>query len=494
MLLGNGNGTFAARTDFTAGSVPKAVAIADVNGDGFADVIAANTAGNGESASGIPDGDNVSVLLGNGAGSLGAQTKTTVGPTPFSVAIADLDGDGRRDLATANWHGDDVAVLRNTGATVRDTAAPGVTGTTPATGATGVPAAANVTATFGEPVTAVTAWNVQLFRNGTTTVVPAALTYDVASRTATINPSTDLVAGGTYTAVIRGGPGGIADASGNSLPADHAFGFTVAAGGGDTTPPTVTGNTPADGATGVSATANATVTFSEPMAAATITTGTLTLVRVGTGTPVGAAVTYSAGSQTATLNPSASLVAGAAYTATVSGGAGGVTDVAGIALAADFTWTFTVAGGTPPTTQYLSDLNPTLATNAWGPYERDRSNGEEGAADGVGIRLNGVAYAKGLGTHAASDLRYAIPTGCATFVADLGIDDEVTGTLGGVVFQVYRNTTLLYTSPQLNAASATVPISLDVAAGGTLRLVTTNGNNGAFYDHSDWAGARLTCG
>src|SRR5262249_32968963 len=39
---------------------------------------------------------------------------------------------------------------------------------------------------------------------------------------------------------------------------------------------------------------------------------------------------------------------------------------------------------------YLSDLNPTFASNGWGPYERDRSNGDLAAADGHVITLNGV--------------------------------------------------------------------------------------------------------
>jgi hypothetical protein len=64
----------------------------------------------------------------------------------------------------------------------------------------------------------------------------------------------------------------------------------------------------------------------------------------------------------------------------------------------------------PPDTTYLSNLNPTLATNGWGPYEKDHSNGEANANDGGPIRLNGVTYAKGLGTHAAAS--------CATASAD----------------------------------------------------------------------------
>ncbi len=350
VLLGNGSGTFGARTDFTAGSVPKAVAIADVNGDGAVDVLTANTAGNGEDASGIPDGDNVSVLLGNGAGSLGAQTKTTVGPTPFSLTVADLDADGRRDLVTANWHGDEAAVLRNIGATVRDTAPPGVTANAPVAGATGVAADANVTATFSEPVASVTGWNVQLLRSGTSTAVPAALTYDAASRTVTVNPTASLEGGATYIAIVRGGPGGVADPAGNALPADHAWSFTVAAA--ETTPPTVTATVPVNGATGVAGGANATATFSEPMAAGSMSTTTITLVRQGTTTPLPAAVTYDAATRAVTLNPNANLDPAVTYTATVRGGAGGVTDVAGNALAADHAWTFTVAGAsdtTPPT-------------------------------------------------------------------------------------------------------------------------------------------------
>ena len=44
-----------------------------------------------------------------------------------------------------------------------------------------------------------------------------------------------------------------------------------------------------------------------------------------------------------------------------------MTDVAGIPLAADHVWSFTVAGAPPATTTYLSDLTPTSATNGWGP-------------------------------------------------------------------------------------------------------------------------------
>ncbi|MDP1803586.1 MAG: PQQ-dependent sugar dehydrogenase, partial [Acidimicrobiales bacterium] len=63
-------------------------------------------------------------------------------------------------------------------------------------------------------------------------------------------------------------------------------------------------------------------------------------------------------------------------------------------------------GSSSGTTTFLSDLTPTgTPTNAWGPYERDRSNGEQGATDGAPLRIGGTTYPKGLGVHAASDIR-----------------------------------------------------------------------------------------
>jgi hypothetical protein len=110
--------------------------------------------------------------------------------------------------------------------------------------------------------------------------------------------------------------------------------------GGDVTPPTVTGRTPAPGATGVAVGISPTATFSEAIDPATLTSSTFTLVQ-GTTTPVPATVSYA--SQVATLDPNANLAQNTTYTATVEGGAGGVKDLAGNPLAADASWSFTTA-------------------------------------------------------------------------------------------------------------------------------------------------------
>ena len=90
----------------------------------------------------------------------------------------------------------------------------------------------------------------------------------------------------------------------------------------DTTAPTVTSTTPANGATGVAVGVSPTAVFSESMDPSTLTTSTFTLVKQGTSTPLAAAVSYDAPSRTATLDPTAALELSAAYTATVKGGSG----------------------------------------------------------------------------------------------------------------------------------------------------------------------------
>lgn len=100
VLLGNGDGTFHPAQEYaTGGFGSSSVAIADLNGDGNADVVVANQC----STSDCKTGGSVSVLLGNGNGTLQtAQTYASGGYTALSIAIADFNKDGNLDLAVAN--------------------------------------------------------------------------------------------------------------------------------------------------------------------------------------------------------------------------------------------------------------------------------------------------------------------------------------------------------------------------------------------------------
>src|SRR6266705_3213473 len=61
-------------------------------------------------------GNRGSVLLGNGAGGFGAKTDFATGTNPYSLAIGDLNGDAKPDLAVANLNSNTVSVLLGNGA------------------------------------------------------------------------------------------------------------------------------------------------------------------------------------------------------------------------------------------------------------------------------------------------------------------------------------------------------------------------------------------
>jgi hypothetical protein len=99
VLLGNGDGTFEAAVSYDAGGVgPYFVAVGDVNGDGKPDLVVAN-----ECAKLTCPGGAVSVLLGNGDGTFRAAVSyESGGQTAVSVAVADVNGDGKLDVLVAN--------------------------------------------------------------------------------------------------------------------------------------------------------------------------------------------------------------------------------------------------------------------------------------------------------------------------------------------------------------------------------------------------------
>jgi len=136
-------------------------------------------------------------------------------------------------------------------------------------------------------------------------------------------------------------------------------------------------------------------------------------------------------------------------------------------------------------TAYLSDLNWTSATIGYGTVRKDKS------VDGNTITLNGTTYAKGIGTHAASEIKYALGGGYSRFTSDVGVDDEQNSYGGTVTFEVWADGTKLYDSGVMNNTTATKSIDVSVAGKNELRLVVTDAGDGIGSDHADWAGARL---
>ena len=111
ILLGNGAGSFGPVSNFSvdAKPSPSQMISADFNGDGKTDLATANTF-IGVFPNLVITSNTLSVLLGNGAGSFGTPTSYTVGDRPNWVISADFNGDGKADLAAADTA---VSVLLN---------------------------------------------------------------------------------------------------------------------------------------------------------------------------------------------------------------------------------------------------------------------------------------------------------------------------------------------------------------------------------------------
>ncbi|MBX7186270.1 MAG: FG-GAP-like repeat-containing protein [Vicinamibacteria bacterium] len=108
VLLGNGSGGFSLGpgSPVAVGPAPQFIAASTLNADGFLDLVASSLVG----------GD-VYVLLGNGTGALAPAPGSPifVGSSPGAVAIADYDGDARKDIAVAQLGAGAVSILRGNG-------------------------------------------------------------------------------------------------------------------------------------------------------------------------------------------------------------------------------------------------------------------------------------------------------------------------------------------------------------------------------------------
>ena len=161
-------------------------------------------------------------------------------------------------------------------------------------------------------------------KQGTTPVLG---TVSYSGNTAVFVPNTPLTANTVYTATVAKS---VTNLDNTTLIADYTWKFTT----GTIVAPTVASTDPINGTTGVSLNKTITANFSMVMDPLTINTTTFT-VKQG-NTPITGTVTYTG--STATFTPTANLLEGKLYTATITTGA---KNAAGIPLATDFIWNFT---------------------------------------------------------------------------------------------------------------------------------------------------------
>jgi len=120
VLTGKGDGTFDSKVDYATGSFPNSVTIADVNKDGKADLVVANYFSN-----------TASVLTGKGDGTFDSKVDYATGSFPNSVTIADVNKDGKADLIVSNGDDNTVSVLTGKGDGTFDSKVDYATGSLP---------------------------------------------------------------------------------------------------------------------------------------------------------------------------------------------------------------------------------------------------------------------------------------------------------------------------------------------------------------------------
>jgi hypothetical protein len=146
----------------------------------------------------------------------------------------------------------------------------------------------------------------------------------------------------------------------------------------------------------------------------------------------------------------------------------------------------------PKGLMYVSDLPFVSATNGFGPVERDQNVGGSGADDGGPLSIDGVGYAKGLGTNAVSSVVIAVPPGCTQFSSDVGVDDSAAGK-GSVTFSVLADGTQVASTGVMRGGQPAQPLSANVTGISQLTLDVGDAGDGIGHDNGDWGDAQLMC-
>jgi hypothetical protein len=216
-------------------------------------------------------------------------------------------------------------------ANTTDTSAPTIVFRSPDQGTTGVALNTAVVVGFSEMLDPVTVTTGHVYLTSSAGTVAAAVASAADSQTVTLKPAANLAGSTVYTVHVIG----IADPAGNAI-SGTTWTFTTGPTP-DTTPPTVTAISPTQAASGVTVATTVVLTFSEMIDQTTLAAG-FSLARAA-GTIAGS-MAYDAAAKRATFTPSTLLDGLTVYTVTVKG----VRDLAGNAMAAPFTSTFTTGG------------------------------------------------------------------------------------------------------------------------------------------------------
>lgn len=197
-----------------------------------------------------------------------------------------------------------------------------VTSTAPADAAVGVGVNATVVAVFNNKMNAGTIDGTSFTLQGASEpAIVGAVSYNAATRTASLDPGSNLTASVEYTATISTA---VRDLSGGALVNKYEWTFTTKAGE-DGTAPMVSSTSPTDGDTDVVRNTKVTVTFNEAVDPATVTAANFSLYDDDAAAGVPSSLLF-LNPETVVVRPDANLASTHAHTLTLSAG---ITDISG---------------------------------------------------------------------------------------------------------------------------------------------------------------------
>ena len=150
-----------------------------------------------------------------------------------------------------------------------------------------------------------------------------------------------------------------------------------------------------------------------------------------------------------------------------------------------------VAAPPPAPDVPLTALRPKVVHVGYGGQVRP-----DASADGQPMRINGRAFAKGIGAHADAVLIYPLQPAIQRFVAGVGVDDEAAGKPNArVEFRVFADGALLWQSPLMSPGQDAEWVDVAVPPGcKQFRLEAVDPADDVEADHADWVNAGFLLG
>jgi methionine-rich copper-binding protein CopC len=339
-----------------------------------------------------------------------------------------------------------------------DLSAPSLTSSNPVDNATAVAVGANLVLTFSEAVAAGTG-NIEIHNSDGSVLtridVSDSTQVSVSGSTVTVNPSANLAAGSSYYITMASGV--VKDLAGNAyagISSTTTYNFSTAAAiTGDTTAPLLSGSTPADNATGIAASANLVLTFSEAVQAGT---GNVVIFNSDGSVARTIAITdttqVSISGTAVTVNPATDLTSGSAYY--VNLGSGVIKDLAGNAF----------AGISSTTALNFSTASATVADDF--PWNTSTTGS---------VAVNGSASSGSIEVASDGDLLKVTLTAGTSYVFNL---TRTTGGLTNPYLYLYSPSVALLAEDNDSGGSTNASITYTATASGTYYLGAADFSSG----------------